>query len=716
MPCCHVGPAGPFAAQFKADAQRFSAYVGGAPNLPPGAVGTELVSALHVDLKLWQPGSNQLPLGRLYRINDAFGNAWKVARPQRTRDLFKGHSTARQRVENAVFALPQPPGGCVLSVFDQWILDTIIQIRALALSLAGGTAPARPYASSTVGMAQKILNVFLKYQACWHVGGRWDQGKGQFVNNPASATVAPFLCALHCPIDSMLLKALLGGPIGQELVHLGLMNKRGYLRQANGVFTSWSNLDCLKTYFGFQLILRRIAMRTWPPGCACQSVANHGNNSAAASNLPPKQYKPGEILDRFLNVGGSWDDDEKGPKKDDMPSDICSDYKKDSQLAVMKKRKVYICQQQQFLSLKWHCGDRANAGAISFDRNNFTGPCHVNSKISHAGGDLSLLEQIRLNGFEFFGPDFFPSRTGAVKGYGGGTGYIGYRSFRNKCEARRYLWQTGFIVRDCGGDCSQYWDFIDCLAEVLKLVCCLQQSDILVFKKETGKPKEWQKYREAEKLNGKEREHSEVSKDDGVGILDLLGTYSHFETTIRIYPEAIQECADDFGINQTDLTHLVILHELGHAFVHLGSSGNAVHSAYDLVECNRFWEQLEFFWGSEIHEFLAQSFTWIAVNDLVIRQKHPNLSGIFSKLIQSQPKDYKLWGRQNRPNDEQAWQASLTRARVALDEPSHWENCLRHIRDLMPANLDAAIKLFIKLDDSGPALVSRLFSKLQPRF
>jgi len=243
---------------------------------------------------------------------------------------------------------------------------------------------------------------------------------------------------------------------------------------------------------------------------------------------------------------------------------------------------------------------------------------------------------------------------------------------------------------------AQYWDFVDCLGEVLKLVRYLQQSDILVFKKETGKPKRWQKYRESKKLNGKEREHSEVSKDDGVGIFDLLGNYSSFETTIRIYPEAVQECADDFGFNQTDLTHLVILHELGHAFVHLGASGNAVHSAYDLVECNRFWVQLEFFGRSEIHEFLAQSFTWIAVNDPIIRKKHPNLSGIFSKLIQSQPEDYKLWGRQNRPNDEQAWQAWLTRARVALDEPSHWENCLRQIRDLMPANLDAAIKLFIK--------------------
>jgi len=136
MPCCHVGLTGPFANQFTSDAQRFSAYVGGAPNLPQGATGPELISALHVDLKLWQPA--RVPIGRPYRINDAFGNAWKAARPQRSPDPFAGHPSDRQWVENAVFDLPQPPAGCVLSVFDQWILDTIIQIRGLALSLAGG--------------------------------------------------------------------------------------------------------------------------------------------------------------------------------------------------------------------------------------------------------------------------------------------------------------------------------------------------------------------------------------------------------------------------------------------------------------------------------------------------------------------------------------------------------------------------------------------------
>lgn len=378
------------------------------------------------------------------------------------------------------------------------------------------------------------------------------------------------------------------------------------------------------------------------------------------------------------------------------------------------KRIIRIEKQQLYWSLKWVCGKYVkNAGAISFEEDGFLGLCYINSKIKHTCGDLSLWEQIKLNGFDFKGPGFFPAPVhGGVKGKGNGGGYLGYRTFGNEYEARRYLWQTGFIVRDCDSDCSPYWNFVDWLAGVLKIVRYLQQSDILVFKKEPGKPKEWLECLSSKKLNGKERENSEDSKNDGVGILDLLGTYSPFETTIRIYPEAIGECAHDLKIDETDLTHLVILHELGHAFVHLGSSGNAVDSACDLVECNRFWHGLKGLGDSEIHEFLAQSFTWIAINDPMVQKIYPNLSNIFSTLIKLQPEHYKLWGRKNRPNDEQAWQASLNRARGALDEPSHWEKCLRQIRDRMPANLDAAINLFIKQDDSVEALLSRLFSKL----
>ena len=36
----------------------------------------------------------------------------------------------------------------------------------------------------------------------------------------------------------------------------------------------WSKLDCLGTYYGFQLVLRRIAMSTWPKECGCFGLSD----------------------------------------------------------------------------------------------------------------------------------------------------------------------------------------------------------------------------------------------------------------------------------------------------------------------------------------------------------------------------------------------------------------------------------------------------------
>ncbi len=286
MPCCHVEPTGPFHSQFIADAQRFSAYVGGSPApFPAGSSGAELVSALHIDLKLWQP---KRPLGRPYRINDAFGNSWKAARPQLSPNPFIKSPKDRKFIEDTLVALPKPPTGCVISTFDQWILDTIWRIRGHSLSLSGAPVTRHPSALSTVGMAQKVVNLFLKYQACWLSGGQWNPTMGKFNPYPESAVVAPFLCALHSPIDSILLKRILHLPIGKWLVQEGLMDSRGYLRQSNGAFTSWSNLNCLRTYFGFQWMLRCIAIRTWPNKCACPAIGNQQPTlDGKECDLPP---------------------------------------------------------------------------------------------------------------------------------------------------------------------------------------------------------------------------------------------------------------------------------------------------------------------------------------------------------------------------------------------------------------------------------------------
>jgi hypothetical protein len=370
---------------------------------------------------LWQPGPNQVPLGHPYQINDAFGNAWKVARPQLSPDPFKEKPDDRAFIKSVVLNLPPQPSGCVLSVFDQWILDTIIAIRNRSLMLAGGNAPAQPYALSTVGMAQKILNVYLKYQACWHVGGQWDQATGQFVNHPASARVDPFLCALHCPIDSVLLKTLLQDPIGQELIKHGLMNNQGHLRQSNGDFDSWSKLDCLETYFAFQWILRNFAMRTWLPGCACQSIVSRKANSVAGSSSPSQMPGLDEIWSWFRKVVELWGDHKHAK--------------------IVKKRKIVIKREGLYYSIKWRCCDYNNAGALSFKGKGFSGDCYLNSTKQHSGGDRALWEEIELMGSDFQKTPGFSQapKSGGVNGLGGGKGYLGYRTFRSLSEAETYL-------------------------------------------------------------------------------------------------------------------------------------------------------------------------------------------------------------------------------------------------------------------------------------
>jgi len=44
------------------------------------------LAALHIDMKLWKP---KRPLGRPYRINDAFATAWLAARLQTIDDRFR---------------------------------------------------------------------------------------------------------------------------------------------------------------------------------------------------------------------------------------------------------------------------------------------------------------------------------------------------------------------------------------------------------------------------------------------------------------------------------------------------------------------------------------------------------------------------------------------------------------------------------------------------
>jgi hypothetical protein len=173
--------------------------------------------------------------------------------------------------------------GCALVEYDQWILLKIQDLRLGGLCHAGlhhpWMPPGKPPELGTIGLAQKLINIYVKYEFCWQIAGQWP-ALGRYVS-PFSPQ--DFLCALHAPIDNGVIVSLVKNySVGQYLKNKKRLRcygnppkEQSYIRQSsdNG-WRPWSKLDCLRTYYGFQLVLRRIAMRTWPKECGCFGLSD----------------------------------------------------------------------------------------------------------------------------------------------------------------------------------------------------------------------------------------------------------------------------------------------------------------------------------------------------------------------------------------------------------------------------------------------------------
>lgn len=286
MPCCLIpaqnNPV--FPPTLQPDAERFAKYVGGAP-LGNGldAVGdpgptTVLTSALHLEMKLWQPTKFK------YRPNDAEWNSWEVMLVVMGKNTFV--AAEKRSIFVAISTLPQLKYVCALIEFYGWQLSTILSLmsdgrrRAPVRNPPGGDQAVAALAS--VGRCQKLINIYLKYEICWQVTGQWIGGR--MAPYPVRIPALPqFLCALHAPIDRILLSAIRLTPLGNWLHGKGLMSKSGteLTQSYDGLPRPWSKLDCLRTYYGLQLMLRRVAMSTWASGCACGGDA--GDHPAKAA-------------------------------------------------------------------------------------------------------------------------------------------------------------------------------------------------------------------------------------------------------------------------------------------------------------------------------------------------------------------------------------------------------------------------------------------------
>ena len=286
MSCCHIPP--PIPPSLVPDAERFSKYVGGAPLRAIGVphAATLLTSGLNLEMKLWKPTNYT------YQPNEHELNSWRVMSRRTTAPniLFLRHTQQeKELIFSKIIKISPEYNNCNLIPFDDCLLKLINQLRHDALARLGigvwgpVAPPQRPPEVGTIGLAQKLINIYFKYEICWQFAGQWDVGAFT-IYTPKIPVLQNYLCALHAPIDSILLKEINKLPLGKYLINNRVLINGANLTQANGVKKPWSKLDCLRTYYGLQLILRRLAMNTWPKGCAC-SARDSETVAASASRL-----------------------------------------------------------------------------------------------------------------------------------------------------------------------------------------------------------------------------------------------------------------------------------------------------------------------------------------------------------------------------------------------------------------------------------------------
>jgi hypothetical protein len=313
--CCILPPTSLHGASLLSDASKFSAWGAGVWPLPLFPAIEGLTSALHVDLKLWAAAGG-LPHG--YVANGDQPNAWMVARPVMTPNPIPV-ATKAAIWHRVLASFPAASSSCVILTYDVWILKEMRHIRAVARAVPGGHGLPLPTMLATLGMAQMLLNVFVKYQLSWKVAGQYIGAVFvPYHGVPYHGSIDPtaFVCALHSPIDNVLLRRLLDLPLGEQLRHQGCLRRAGpgvQLQQLDGTWVTWSRIECPTTYYGLQWALRRLAMRSWTTGCAaaCWRNGTGGIDPTARSILaecfPDAEEIAGEGPD-WIDVAGNLPD------------------------------------------------------------------------------------------------------------------------------------------------------------------------------------------------------------------------------------------------------------------------------------------------------------------------------------------------------------------------------------------------------------------------
>ena len=137
--------------------------------------------------------------------------------------------------------------------------------------------PWRPPELGTIGLAQRLVNLFFEYEQAWTLTLR-----------PATATqdlpsqdLYALFPHLHATLHVAFIKALEALPLGRWLTKNGYMRTGKFLNNSDGKFHSWWQTDCIRTYYGIQILLHRVAMTTWLPHITQDDISAMAQNAKA---------------------------------------------------------------------------------------------------------------------------------------------------------------------------------------------------------------------------------------------------------------------------------------------------------------------------------------------------------------------------------------------------------------------------------------------------
>ena len=460
--CCQIPiPPPPFDHSLQVDAERFSRYVGGGAPLNQIQTSNALTSALHLEMKLWIP-DGQLP--EAYHINDAPYNSWSA---------MKTRTTARADVYRRFNNEEQPPifyklansfpsrSGCSLLTYDRWILGQIEGLRSHGLNQANlqewhPVGGAMPPELGSIGLAQKLINIYIKYYFCWQIAGQFIDGHFEHVENyDAPFQLRKFLCALHAPIDRIVIEKVLCLPLGKYLSREAVLRSGKIRQSSDGSWRPWSKLDCLRTYYGFQLAFRKIAMSTWPVSCACSGSAENAieecaklfNEEFAAgpAGTGPDWIKvaleiPAPVIEETIDALSKTQ--EVLVEKKEVKNSLVKNRGPQTDSG-MPAGKPTICIQEgpgTYLKIVDQCGDHWNLAMICLCQKH----CHIWFKQRELGKRY-LLGEIRTKDPDF---EIQPLQAGVSPSCVGGTNYKG-SSDCGSLAAAKILLDQYFDVRRC---------------------------------------------------------------------------------------------------------------------------------------------------------------------------------------------------------------------------------------------------------------------------